>query len=466
MAAKTGPLCYGIFSVCLAISTIGNMPRFLVLHVMGLKGAVMARLPKVLYGIILVFALSASLMAEGVLRDSVGARSAGRGGTDIAFADTGAILLDNPAGMVNIEGQGMAELGFDFLFTDLRYSDPDNRLVNAWDNPLPLPYLSLIRKSADGCWAYGLGVFAPSGMAVDWDMAGPAPFVGSQHYKTLGALGKILPGVSFALNDRLSIGGTFGLALSHIEMQGPYFLQSPGPFQGTPLKLGVYDTGVAPTWSAGLQYQLSDKTTLGLSYQSETCVNMDGSARFEVPLMGISEYNAHMRMIWPQTAGIGIRHEICPERIISADIVWAGWWSAFNKFDLNFDNPSNPVYAAVIGPGIAEQFPLGWRDAVSLRLGYEKHFENNHIVRIGYVYHRSPVPNETLTPFMPNTLVHAFSAGYGWTTQKCWNIDLAYQFAFGPENRVGRSDFIGNDFDNSVYQVQAHWLSVSLMKKF
>jgi long-chain fatty acid transport protein len=427
----------------------------------------MKKLLKISGCFLLVCVMGTFVMAEGVLRDSVGARSAGRGGTDIAFSDNGVMLLDNPAAMVNMEGQTMADIGFDFLFTDLKYSDPNNSLANGWDNPLPLPYLSLIRKSEDERWAYGLGVFGTSGMASDFDLQGQTPFFpGTQHYKTLGALAKFLPGVSYAVNDRLSIGGTFGLALSHIEMEGPYYLQSPGPFQGTPLKLSTYNTGVAPTWSAGLQYRMSDKTTLGFTYQSETCVRQEGSARFEVPLMGVSEYSSHMRMIWPQKAGIGIRHEICPDRIVSAEILWTGWRSAFNKFDLYYDNPSNPVFRSVIGPGISEQYPLGWQDSVSLRLGYEKHFENNRIVRLGYVYHDNPIPNETLTPFIPTTQVHGFTVGYGWMTQKCWNVDLAYQFAFSPENRVGHSDFIGGDFDNSVYQVQAHWLSASLMKKF
>jgi long-chain fatty acid transport protein len=427
----------------------------------------MDRLFKAFCVLFLAIAINTDVMAEGVLRNFIGASSGGRGGTDIAFSDNGVILLDNPAGMVNIDGQGIAEIGFDFLLTDLKCSDPDNSMVNAWDNPLPLPYLSLIRKTADERLAWGVGVFAPSGMSADFDMQGPSPFFpGMQHYKSLGGLGKILPGVSYAVNDRLSIGGTFGLALSHIEMEGPYFLQSAGPFQGTPVKLATYSTGVAPVWSAGLQYRLNEKTTLGLSYQSETFVRQDGSARFEVPLMGVSEYDSHMRMIWPQSAGAGIRHEICPDRIVSVDVVWTGWWNAFNKFDMYFDNPSNPVFAAVIGPGIAEQFPLGWRDSIDLRLGYEKHLENNRIIRLGYIYHRNPIPNDTLTPYIPTTLVHTFSAGYGWSTKKSWNVNLAYQYAFGPENRVTNSDFIGGDFDNSVYQVQAHWLSASLMKKF
>ncbi len=41
-------------------------------------------------------------LADGTIRDGLGARVAGRGGTNIAFADAGTILHDNPAGMVNL----------------------------------------------------------------------------------------------------------------------------------------------------------------------------------------------------------------------------------------------------------------------------------------------------------------------------------------------------------------------------
>jgi long-chain fatty acid transport protein len=430
----------------------------------------MKKILPAIYALCLALTISDQVQAVGVIRDSVGARSSGRGGTNIASADNGEIMLDNPAGMVNIESGRMFELGFDFLFTDLRYTNPQNPTwVNAWDNPVPLPNLSWMRKSDDGRWAFGLGLFAPCGMTCDYILNGLDPyFTGPQHYKTFGGIGKVLPGISYAVNDRLSVGGTLGLALSHCEIAGPYFLQSPGPLQGTPLKMASYSTGTALTWSAGLQYQWSDRTTIGLSYQSETCVGMHGNARVEIPILpdlGATELDAYHRIIWPQSAGLGIRHELCPHRILSADLVWTGWSSAFNKFNLNFTNPSNPAYAGIIGSGLAEQFPLRWRDSLSVKLGYERHLDDSHVIRLGYIYHRNPIPDEMLTAYIPVTLEHAFSAGYGWTTKKSWEVDLAYQFSWAPDYSVGDSALAGGDFSGSTNHVQAHWLFVSLMKR-
>jgi long-chain fatty acid transport protein len=426
----------------------------------------MRRILIAIMGLCMVLAITVQVQAVGVIRDSVGARSSGRGGTNLGFADNGEILLDNPAAMVNIESQNMAELGFDFLFTDLKYTNSRNSWTNAWDNPVFMPNLSFMRKSDDGQWAFGLGVYAPCGLTCDYVLEGPAPFTGPQHYKTFGGMGKVLPGISYAVTDRLSVGGTLGMALSHCEIAGPYFLQSPGQLQGTPLKIESYTTGTALIWSTGLQYQLTDRTTLGLSYQSETCAGMRGSARAENPLLGSTELDVHHRIIWPQSAGVGVRHELCPHRIVSADLVWTGWTSSFDHFNMNFSNPTNSAYAGVIGTGLAEQFPLGWQDSLSVKLGYEQHLDNNHIVRFGYTYHTSPIPTDTLTPYMPVTLEHALSAGYGWMTKRCWEFDLAYQYSWAPDYSVGQSAFVGGDFDNSTNSVQAHWLYASLMKRF
>src|SRR5580700_4395538 len=72
------------------------------------------------------------VLGDGVIRDGLGALSIGRGGTNIASADNGEILLDNPAGMANVEGSGLVDLGVDVLFTDLQYANPQNPTANAW----------------------------------------------------------------------------------------------------------------------------------------------------------------------------------------------------------------------------------------------------------------------------------------------------------------------------------------------
>ncbi|MDA1180399.1 MAG: hypothetical protein O2931_16590, partial [Planctomycetota bacterium] len=108
------------------------------------------------------------MAASGLMRDSVGARASGRGGTNLGFADNGEILLDNPGGMVNLNGFELIECGGDILFTDMQYGDADNLVTDASDNPFPMGQLSLIRKSADGNFAYGLGAFSQGGFSAEY----------------------------------------------------------------------------------------------------------------------------------------------------------------------------------------------------------------------------------------------------------------------------------------------------------
>ena len=62
--------------------------------------------------------LAREAAADGLIRDGVGAIPIGRGGTNIAFADNGAVLLDNPAGMVNCVVTGNTSLTGGGVFND------------------------------------------------------------------------------------------------------------------------------------------------------------------------------------------------------------------------------------------------------------------------------------------------------------------------------------------------------------
>src|SRR5205814_5806129 len=108
--------------------------------------------------------LSASnTWADGVIRDGIGPISTGRGGTNIGFADNAAIIYDNPAGMSNVAGSGLMELGMDTVICDLHYSDPDNPSVSNVKRAFPPGMFGYINRWADSPWSYGLGVVAPAG---------------------------------------------------------------------------------------------------------------------------------------------------------------------------------------------------------------------------------------------------------------------------------------------------------------
>jgi long-chain fatty acid transport protein len=401
--------------------------------------------------------------ADGVFRDSVGATSSGRGGTNISHSDNGAILLSNPAGMVNVPGDGLFELGVDSLVTDLHYSDPQNS-VDAEFGLSALPEVAVIFRSEDENWAAGIGVFVPAGFGAEWHMNGPVPITGPQEYRSFGALAQILPGVSARLTDRLSVGATLGLAISHAELQGPFFVQT-GALQGAPTILDLEANGAALTWSVGLQYILSERTTVGLVYSSENRFTLTGNADATVFLgpPALSGFDAELELIWPQSAGVGITHLLTDRQRLSADVVWVDWSSAFDELRIELSNPTNPGFVP-LSP-INDALPLDWDDVISVRLGYEFFWTRKDVLRAGYIYNSQSVPDSTLTPYIPGILRHTVSAGYGRQLRNA-RFDAAYQFAFSDGRDVGTSGLVGGDFSNSDFDAQAHWLFFSYTKEF
>jgi long-chain fatty acid transport protein len=399
--------------------------------------------------------------ADGLIRDGVGPISAGRGGTNQGFADNAAIILDNPGAMVNIEGCGLAELGVDTVITSVHYTDPFND-VQSKIRPLPMPVLGYIQKSEDECWAWGIGAFAPAGFGASYGFLNN-PLLGSNLYRSIGGMAKILPGVSYAVDEQLSVGITVGIAFSDVELDGPFIATLPG-IGHVPTLLDLQGFGVAPTGSVGMQYRVACDTVIGATYTEQTNFNLRGGA--EASLAGIpSNFDSKIHMKWPRSVAIGIKHDLCPHRRIAADVIWYDWRHAFDQIDLQFSNPTNPVVGAITPLPINQMLPEHWTDSVSLRLGYEYDYTDCDTLRLGYAYHRSPVPDATLNPFLDGVLEHAFSVGYSRKLDRAI-LNAAYQYTFGPTRQVGASAIPGGLFDNTTLNAQAHFVMLSLLFPF
>lgn len=420
-----------------------------------------AACPLCRYGIAgLLLTLSApTVSADGVHMNGLSPRAIGRGGANIAHADNGAVFFDNPAAAVNVPGNGLFDVGGNLLIMDFRYADADN--PTSYDLDItPLPSMGLVNKTDDGRFAYGLGVYAPAGFQQMHHLQAQFPFAGTQTYKSFAALTKILPGAAMKVNDRLAFGGTFGVAISHAELEGPYTLQNAGIFSGLPTIVDLQATGATPVFSLGLQYELTEATTFGVTYQSVSRFELEGNTLVTAPVIGTSRYDTHVDMTWPETLGFGVRHELCPHRILSTELVWFNWSEAFDSLGVSLSDADRLIF-----PDINEQMPLNWRDTLSVKFGYEQVLPNGHVARCGYVYHRNPIPDGTLTPYIQAVLEHAVSLGYGiqW---RSWELDASYMFLFSPEIDVGNSDFRGGDFDNATHRAFIHALGISAIKRF
>jgi long-chain fatty acid transport protein len=392
--------------------------------------------------------LGSMALADGVVLNGVSPRSLSRGGTNLGFSDNGGILFDNPAGMTNIDGCAMCDLGLVVPITTGHYVDAQN---DVWTtDSTPLPQVSYIRRSADGMWAYGIGFFVPAGFSEDYTMQGPPELPGTRRFESFGALAKILPGVACQVTENLSIGGTLGVGYSYGKFEAQYILQGP-TLPGTPVIMNTHGAGACLLWSVGAQYRWSEATTLGAAYQSPARFTLDGNTDLQVPALGPfgqTSYDSSINITWPQSVGVGLRHEFSPYRIGSVDVIWYDWSSSFDQFQVNMRGPSNPLFPVQA----QENFPLDWHGSVQARFGYEHMLPMGTMLRLGYIYNNNPIPNGTLTPLIQAFFEHAVSVGLGWQFGD-WDLDIGYMHLFAPTQNVGTSDFVGGQFSNATHEV-------------
>ena len=98
---------------------------------------------------------------------------------------------------------------------------------------------------------------------------GPTP-----RKKSLGVLGKVLPGLAYQVNDRLSICVTLGVGIGQVELQGPFYVQT-GPLAAAPMSLDLQATGDGGGRNLGRP--MTPNTTLGIAYTEESRFVFEGT---------------------------------------------------------------------------------------------------------------------------------------------------------------------------------------------
>ena len=175
--------------------------------------------------------------------------------------------------MSNVPGCGLTEIGVDTVICDLHYSDPQNDVDNEVKG-FPSGMFGYVKHLDGTPWSWGLGVYAPAGFSAEFDMVNPV--TGPARYKSLGVLGKVLPGISYQVNERLSIGAAVGVGIGQVELEGPFFVQT-GPLAGAPTLLDLQATDATVVGNIGLQYAITPRTTLGVAYTEESRFVFDGT---------------------------------------------------------------------------------------------------------------------------------------------------------------------------------------------
>lgn len=308
-------------------------------------------------------------------------------------------LITNPAGLSEISRGFRLGLLLGFpraLGTSA--ANPAAGQMTSNDDPVLLPSGSLVYPFLDGRLMWGMGVFSVAGFGNDYPASVASPVAAFATHSRFGLM-KIVDGVSYRWNDRISIGVTFHFNVETLESNG-------STATGTQtVGADRTDTSFGAGASAGILYKPFESLHVGGSYTSEQFFN-NFERYTDILPRGLN---------YPQQANVGVAYWPWTKLLVATDFRWINWSGAGGGF----------------GDSLAAG-GLGWRDQFVLMGGVQYHLWEPLLVRAGYNYGRSAVPSNAMFINMLSSAIgkHHLGAGVGIRLIENIDCDISYMRAF------------------------------------
>lgn len=427
-------------------------------------------------GLVLLTASAPTLATNGYFTHGVGTRLKGMAGAGVGSdADLGPIIVANNPALGLFAGDDW-EVGLG-LFSPRRAYEASGSLANGQggafttgagkvesnSNYFPVPYFAASRHLDDER-ALTLVAYGRGGMNTDWDSSsasasfdpdgpGPAPVMEMPGPFGGGGAGVDLSQLFISLNyaSRYSDNFVWGvgptLAVQSFEATGvssfaPYtrtFAMSGGSELPANFSNNGHDTSYGFGFTAGLWWGLSERLSLGLSYQS----------RIEM-----SEFDDYADLFarsgsfdTPASTKAGLSYEVNQNWRVNLDLEHTQYNeidSVGNSLSLIFGCPTAGQGGTNVENclGGRDGAGFGWQDMTTYKIGAEWYLNSNQTLRFGYSYGEQPIKGQDalFNILAPGVMEQHFTLGASLETANGNEWSAAFMYA--PEKEIsGRNLF-------------------------
>lgn len=314
------------------------------------------------------------------------AEAIGRGNAFVATADDPAAIYYNPAGITQLDGQNVQVGSLFYLGIDADYKSPSGQVTQNKRNIIPVPQLDYAFTPKGQPFSFGLGVYAPFGLGMEWPDSAPFRSAGLKADLTYLTIN---PVVAWRPLSTLSIavGPTFNYSQAELDqgiLVSPYQLK----FKGRDWAYG---------FNAGILWQPHAMWSFGAKYFSATTMDYNGTASFN-PASSFLPPPASTKthLDFPQMVSGGVSFRPTTNWNFEVDIDWTDW---------------DRVKSAVID-GVGA-LPLNWQSSFFYEFGVTRQLGCGYYVSAGYFYSEASTPDQYYTPLVPDTNLHVGSLGVG-----------------------------------------------------
>jgi long-chain fatty acid transport protein len=421
-------------------------------------------------GLIMILSSAYPAFGEGFRNPPPGAFNLGRAGGRIAHVQDASAVTHNPANLIamtNAEVQiapSLVYMGVDF---DSSLAPQSAKTENPWK---PLPNVFFATPIQDGDMAFGLGITSPYGLSVDWDTEDSSAFAPgagvlrytSPNYAELMTL-NLNPTLSFKLTENLNLGVGADLMWSRLTIKQYYpwaiFPGSVGTEPDGTLK-GQGD-GIGYGGNIGLTWKIGEKHTVALTYRSQMDVDYEGDVELSnitptAAFLGVTSRSSFDSSIaFPNIVAVGYGVQLTEKLRLESNVEWL----EFSRFEsLPIDAGNNNI----ILPPSSQNVPQNWRDTFTVGIAGDYRLSDRWVVRAGYQYYESPVPNSTFSTTIPDADQNVITVGLAYEDGQ-----NAFEIGYGADFYDKRDISNGGDPTFSgTYKITVHLFALSYRRAF
>ena len=362
-----------------------------------------------------------------------------RGNAFAATADNPSAIYYNPAGITQLEGQQFSFCIY-AISLNSNFKSPSGAKFDTKDEILGVPQLYYTITPKDIPLSFGVGVYSPFGLGLEWPDNTP--------FRALAKEGRITyitlnPVVAWKVSPTLSIAA--GPTINYSEATLTRGLAAPGDvykFKGDDTSIG---------FNVGLLWQPTEQHSIGINYRSATTLNYSGDVSYTYYP---GKASGQAAFDFPQNIVVGYSYRPTTNWNFEVNIDWTDWES-LNTVTLN----------TIPALGGAVPLPFNWRSSFFYEFGVTRKFENGWSISGGYIFSENSVPEATFSPAVPDSNRHIFSVGGGRQYEK-WRWYAAYQLALGPERDINNPAGSYNAAANGSYKFVSHALTFNVGYRF
>jgi long-chain fatty acid transport protein len=401
-----------------------------------------------------VLGVVATAVGEGFRNATIGTFGLGQSGGRIADVDDPSAVQQNPANLAGVTN-AQAQFTPSVIYINANYQSPlgpSATTIHPWKE---LPDLFLAMPLKSDRYALGLGITVPYGLANQWQSSATAfsqvqPYgnltYSAPNYSQLITI-NCNPTLSVKLTDQLSIGAGLDVMWSDLEFKQFLSPQVPNLFAD------AEGEGVGVGGNAGLTWRFTQRQRLALTYRSAMRVDYSGETKFENAPANLPNANFGSQITFPNIVSAGYGVDLTDKIHLESDVEWLDF-SEFQNLPINIGANALKVPS--------QNLPEKWHNTFTAGLGGNWQFAEHWVVRGGYQYFESPVPDSTFSPTIPDANQNVITIGIGWHG-KHNALEASYGLDFYNDRHITNDQ---NPAYNGTYTFNVHLFSLSYIYTF